>query len=80
MGVRTPEEYIESLRQQKPAVYMDGQRIDNLVDHPAFQVGLNSAATTFAQAHDPKYRDLARVHSDLVGEEVNRWTYLMQDL
>ena len=79
MGVRTPEAYIESLRQQRPAVYMNGQRIENLVDHPAFQVGLNSAATTFAQAHDPKYRDLARVHSALVGEEVSRWTYLMQD-
>jgi 4-hydroxybutyryl-CoA dehydratase / vinylacetyl-CoA-Delta-isomerase len=80
MGVRTAEEYLDSLRQQRPTVYLDGQRVENLVDHPAFQVGLNSTATTFRQANDPKYRELATVHSPLVGELVSRWTYLMQDV
>ncbi|MBW1903296.1 MAG: hypothetical protein JRJ20_16965 [Deltaproteobacteria bacterium] len=79
MGVRTREEYIEGLRQHKPNVYMEGEKIENIVDHPAFQVGLNSAAVTFEQANHPDYRDLARVWSPLVNEEVSRWTYLMQD-
>ncbi len=40
MGVRTREEYVESLRRQRPNVYMDGQKIENLVDHPAFRTGI----------------------------------------
>ena len=79
MAVRTGEEYIESLRKQKPKVYMEGERIENIVDHPAFRVGINSAAVTYDVANDPKYRDLARVKSPLINEEVSRWTHLMQD-
>jgi 4-hydroxybutyryl-CoA dehydratase/vinylacetyl-CoA-Delta-isomerase len=79
MGIRTREEYIESLKKQRPNIYMDGEKIEDMVDHPAFQVGLNSAAVTFDQANDPAYRDLARVWSPIVDEEISRWTHLMQD-
>jgi 4-hydroxybutyryl-CoA dehydratase/vinylacetyl-CoA-Delta-isomerase len=79
MGVRTRQEYIESLRRQKPSVYMDGEKVDNLVDHPAFSVGINSAAVTYDVANDPKYSDLSRVQSPIIGEEISRWTHIMQD-
>jgi len=79
MGIRTRDEYIEGVRRRKPNVYMNGEKIADIVDHPAFRVGLNSAAVTFEQASDPRYRHLARVWSPLVDEEVSRWTYLMRD-
>jgi len=79
MAVRTREEYIESLRKQKPKVYMEGEKIENIVDHPAFRVGINSAAVSYDVANDPKYRDLARVKSPIINEEISRWTHLMQD-
>ncbi len=79
MAIRTREEYIESLRRQRPNVYMNGEKIENIVDHPAFRVGLNSAAVTFEQANHPEHREMARVWSPLVNEEVSRWTYLMMD-
>lgn len=79
MAILTREEYIESLRRQKPNVYLNGERIENIVDHPAFRVGLNSAGITFDQANRPEHRDLAKVRSPLVNEEVSRWTYLMKD-
>ncbi|MFO8011026.1 MAG: 4-hydroxyphenylacetate 3-hydroxylase N-terminal domain-containing protein [Dehalococcoidia bacterium] len=79
MGIRTKGEYLESVRGRKPVVYMDGDRIENIADHPAFQVGLNSAAVTFEQANDPRFSDLAKVWSPLVEEEVSRWTFLMQN-
>jgi len=34
MGVKTKEEYIESLRQMKPTAYMFGERITDIVDNP----------------------------------------------
>jgi len=79
MGVRTREEYIDSLRRQRPAVYMEGEKIDDIVGHPAFKAGIESAATTFQICQDERYRDLSRVVSPLVDEEISRWTHLMRD-
>ncbi len=79
MGVRTPEEYTESLKKHNPKVYMDGELVENIVEHPAFQVGINCTAVTFEQANDARYRDLARVWSPIINEEISRWTHLMQD-
>lgn len=79
MGIRTRDEYIESLRSQKPNVYMDGERIENLVDHPAFRIGINSAAVTYDLSNDPNYSHLSRVKSPIIGEEISRWTHIMQN-
>jgi 4-hydroxybutyryl-CoA dehydratase/vinylacetyl-CoA-Delta-isomerase len=79
MGIRTGEEYIDSIRRQKPNIYMDGERIDNIVDHPAFKSGIDSVATTFHMCQDNSYRDIARVESSIAGEEISRWTHLMQN-
>ena len=79
MGIRTREEYIESLRKQKPNVYMEGEKIENIVDHPAFKAGIESAATTFQICQDKQYSGLSRVVSPIIGEEISRWTHLMRD-
>jgi 4-hydroxybutyryl-CoA dehydratase/vinylacetyl-CoA-Delta-isomerase len=40
MGVKTKEEYIESLRQMKPTAYMAGEKITNIVDNPRLRPGI----------------------------------------
>jgi 4-hydroxybutyryl-CoA dehydratase/vinylacetyl-CoA-Delta-isomerase len=80
MGTRTREEYIESLRRQKPRVYMGGERIESVVDHPAFQVGINLIATTFDIENDPKYRDRAQIAKpvfNIVNEPISRYNQLI---
>ena len=79
MALRNREEYISSLKKQKPMVYMGGEQIENIVDHPAFQVGINSVAVTYDVAQDPQYHKLATVISPIINEEVSRWTHLMRD-
>lgn len=79
MAVRTREEYIESLRKQKPKVYMAGEEVESVVDHPAFKVGINDAAVTYEVAHDPEYRELSTVMSPLINEEISLWTHMPQD-
>jgi len=79
MAVRTRQGYIDSLRQQKPKVYMHGERIENVVDHPAFQVGINSAAVTYDLANDPAYAHLSRVQSPIIDEEISRWVHIPTD-
>ncbi len=79
MALRTREEYIESLRRQKPKVYLGGEEIENIVDHPAFKVGINSAAVTYELGQDPQYRELTTVMSPIINEEISRWTHIMRD-
>ena len=79
MGVRTREQYIESLRKQKPNVYMEGEKVENLVDHPAFKTGIESVTVTYDISNDPRYLHLSRVKSPIIGEEISRWTHIMQN-
>ncbi len=75
----TGEEYIESLRLQQKEVYFMGQRVENVVDHPAMRPHINSAAVTYRLATDPEYNDLASATSHLTGRKINRWTHVPQN-
>lgn len=79
MAIRTREEYIESLRKLKPRVYARGEKIENIVDHPAFQGGINAVAASYEIVQDPKYQDLAVVMSPLINERISLWTHILQD-
>ena len=74
MGLMTKAEYIESLRNLKPTVYMFGEKIENVVDNPRIRAGIESTGATYALAEDPEYRDLVgHPTSPLIGEPVNRF-------
>ncbi|OUM87950.1 MAG: 4-hydroxybutyryl-CoA dehydratase [Bacillus thermozeamaize] len=75
----TPEQYINSLREQKKEVYFMGQRVENVVDHPAMRPHINSAAVTYQLACDPAYEHLATAVSHLTGRKINRWTHIPQN-
>jgi len=74
MGLKTKEEYIESLRALKPTAYMFGQRLTNIVDNPRLRAGIEATGATYELAHMPEYRDLMVTVSPLINEEVNRFT------
>src|SRR5512143_1667752 len=79
MGLKTEEEYIESLRHSKKAVYILGERVENYVDHPLVRPSLNACAETYALAEQPEYADVMLARSNLTGEKVNRFTHLHQN-
>jgi len=79
MGIRTKQQYLDSLRDQHPDVYMLGEKVDNIVDHPLFASSLNHMGQTFSLAHEPEFRDLVRIHSPLIDEEINLWSHIPQD-
>jgi 4-hydroxybutyryl-CoA dehydratase/vinylacetyl-CoA-Delta-isomerase len=76
MAIKSRDEYIESLRKQKPKVYMQGERVESIIDHPALKAGLNMLSVSCDYAFDPEYRDLATVTSPLVNEEISRWIHI----
>jgi 4-hydroxybutyryl-CoA dehydratase / vinylacetyl-CoA-Delta-isomerase len=76
--MRTAEDYVESLRKLKFKVYMFGEKVDNVVDHPIIRPSINSVAMTYELAAKPEYEDLMTATSSLTGKKVNRFTHLHQ--
>ncbi len=78
MALKTPAEYIESLRRLNTRVYMFGEKIDDWIDHPIIRPSINCVAMTYALAQDPQYADLMTAKSNLTGRTVNRFAHLHQ--
>ena len=49
MGLKTKEEYFESLRKMNPTAYMFGEKITNIVDNPRLKAGIPQ----FSKKHLP---------------------------
>lgn len=74
MGLKTKEEYIESIRALKPTAYMFGKRLTNIVDNPRLRAGIEATGATYELANMPENRDLMVTVSPLINEEVSRFT------
>lgn len=79
MAMMTGKQYRESLRKLKPVIYYMGEKVENVVDHPAFIPHINSAAMTYEMALAPEFEELMTVKSHLSGEKINRYTHIHQN-
>ncbi|MEX1367425.1 MAG: 4-hydroxyphenylacetate 3-hydroxylase N-terminal domain-containing protein [Nannocystaceae bacterium] len=77
--LRTPDQYVRSLQARDLVLYVDGQRVADPTQHPRVRPAINAIAATYALAHDPRYRELATAHSQLVDAPVNRFTHLFTE-
>ena len=80
MAVKTFPEYVDSLRKLKPAAYMFGQKLENVVDNPRIRGGINATGATYELANSEKYRDLFTTVSPFNGERINRFTLPPQSI
>jgi len=76
MGLKTKEDYFDSLRRLNLRLFMFGERVERMVDHPIVKPSANSAATTYELAERPEYEDLLIASSHLTGERINRFTHI----
>jgi 4-hydroxybutyryl-CoA dehydratase/vinylacetyl-CoA-Delta-isomerase len=74
MGIKTKDEYIESLRTLKPTAYMFGERLTNIVDNPRLRAGIEATGATYDLAEKPENKDLMITMSPLINEPVSRFT------
>ena len=74
----TAEQYIESLHRINYKVYMFGEEVKNVVDHPIIRPSINAVAKSYELAADPAYEDLMTAESNLTGRKINRFTHLHQ--
>ena len=78
--MKTPQEYIESLRKLNLVVYLFGKRIENVVDDPIIRPSLNAVALTYGMAQSPKFEGLMTATSHLTGKKINRFTHVHQSV
>ncbi|MFN0154127.1 MAG: 4-hydroxyphenylacetate 3-hydroxylase family protein [Gaiella sp.] len=76
MALKTPEEYVESLRALRTRAYVGGERIDSVPDHPQTAPHVNTVAKTYELAHMPEHRDVMTAVSHLTGERIHRYTHI----
>jgi 4-hydroxybutyryl-CoA dehydratase/vinylacetyl-CoA-Delta-isomerase len=78
MPVKTPLEYVESLRALKLNAYIGAQKVESAVDHPAVAPHVNTVAKIYELAHHPEHKKLVTTKSHLTGREISRFTHIFQ--
>jgi len=74
MGLRTVEQYKESLRDGR-GVFIAGEKVDDVTRHPILKVCVDTAAVDYEMAETPEHRDLAVVTHPDSGEPMSRYYY-----
>lgn len=69
MGIRTPEQYKESLRDDR-VVYFQGERVSDVTTHPSLRVCVEEYAMDYVLAQEPRYHDLFVETTDQ-GEQIS---------
>jgi 4-hydroxybutyryl-CoA dehydratase / vinylacetyl-CoA-Delta-isomerase len=70
------DEYRESLRKYCPVVYMDGHRVESVVDEPALKPGVNALAFTYDYALKPELAPLALANQSKRNRIVSRMLHI----
>jgi len=69
---------MDSLRKMKTKVYAFGERIDDVVKHPATSPHVSCAAMTYAHARTKEGKSLLTAESHLTGKTINRFLHIHQ--
>ncbi len=76
MGIRTGEDYINSLRGRKLKVYLFGELVKDPVEHPIIRPSINAVAETYDLA--VREEELASAQSSISGQRVNRFLHIAE--
>ncbi|MFX1236105.1 MAG: 4-hydroxyphenylacetate 3-hydroxylase family protein [Promethearchaeota archaeon] len=75
-SIRSAEEYVESLRNRKIKLYLSGELVKNIVDHPIIRPSINAVAKTYELANTDE--KLATARSSITGTRVNRFLHIAE--
>jgi len=80
MALKTREQFMDSVAKLKPRLFIAGERVENMVEHPNIIPVINTLAKTYELEHDPEYEELTTATSHLTGEKINRWIHVPQNI
>ncbi len=79
MNLMTSQDYCESLREYRPSVYVRGDRVESVVDHPQLAPGVNAIGMTYDFARLAEHREYALATQHTSGRTVNRFVHINRD-
>ena len=71
--IKTAEEYREDVRKIKPRVFLGGELVKDITEHPVTRTVINTIAAMYDLANNPKYKDIMVTKSELIGEDISRF-------
>lgn len=69
----TARDYIDSLRERKLNLYLLGEKVEGVVDHPIIRPSINAIALTYKIAHEADNKSLATSQAITSGQTVSRF-------
>ena len=78
MALMTRDQFLAGLRQVGHRVFIQGERIDDVVEHPVSRPSALAMAETYHQATQAGPNDLFIARSHLTGDTINRFTHVHQ--
>ena len=76
MALMTPEQFEESLKMMTPRVFMNGKRVENILENKNTRTVVEANKASYAWALDPQSKDIMSCHSPLINDVVNRYTHV----
>jgi 4-hydroxybutyryl-CoA dehydratase/vinylacetyl-CoA-Delta-isomerase len=76
MALMTPEQFEESLRTLKPRVFMNGKKVESILENRNTRTVVEANKASYEWALDPRYKDIMSCHSPLIDDVVNRYTHV----
>ena len=76
MALMTPEQFEVSLKELNPRVFMNGKKVDNILENKNTRTVIEANKASYKWALDPKYKDIMSCHSPLIDDVVNRYTHV----
>lgn len=76
MALMTPEQFEEGLKKLKPRVFMNGKRVEDILENKNTRTVVEANKASYGWALDPRYKDIMSCYSPLIDDVVNRYTYV----
>ncbi len=79
MPLMSEKEYIRSLRDLGTVVFIEGEKVENPVDHPLARPSANAVAMTYKLAGEAEHEELLTAESHITGKKINRFTHIQRN-
>ena len=80
MALMTKEQYLSSLRELDHRVFIQGETVQSVPDHPISKPPAMAMAETYQQAEQEDMKPLFTAQSHLTGETINRFTHIQHNI
>ncbi|MBU1740897.1 MAG: aromatic ring hydroxylase, partial [Proteobacteria bacterium] len=80
MALKTPRQFVESIKRMSPRVFMNGKRVESVLDNPNTRTVVEANMASYQWALDPESALIMTAQSPLTGDTVNRYTHVCRSV